>query len=301
VIFTPAGRAEVARRTEERKTGLSARYQVEMVRKNGEHRWVEIGGSPFRDGSGAIIGTVGTITDVTERHSAEEARAQIVGIVSHELRTPLTALTGSLKLLERGVPPGDSRVAKLLELAVRNSQRLLRLVNDLLDLERMESGRPVLDIHEIDIRSVAERAIEVVEPLADERQIDLVLDSENLLVRADADRILQVLINLLGNAIKFSPDGAAVKIGAIRQGATVEVCVQDHGRGIPPDRLPTLFQRFSQVDIDDARRKKGAGLGLAISRAIVDQHGGRIWAESPATGGALFRFTLPVPPAEQTP
>lgn len=296
ILFTPAGRVEVGQRTAERVAGVSTRYQVEMVRKNGEHRWVEIGGAPFRDAHGAIIGTVGTITDVTERHSVDEARAQIVGIVSHELRTPLTALSGSLKLLEREVSKSksDAQAIRLVELANRNAQRMLGLVNDLLDLERLESGggsELMLAPHAI--ASLAADAAEIVGPIADERHITIDLDATDACVRADADRIKQVLINLIGNAIKFSPDGGHVAVGASRRGSFVDVYVRDQGRGIPPDRLPLLFQRFSQVHADDSRRKKGAGLGLAISRAIVEQHGGRIWAESPPSGGAVFRFTLP--------
>jgi PAS domain S-box-containing protein len=296
ILFTPAGRAEVGRRTAERVAGVSTRYQVEMVRKNGEHRWVEIGGAPFRDAHGAIIGTVGTITDITERHSVDEARAQIVGIVSHELRTPLTALSGSLKLLEREVARtgSDAQAVRLVELANRNAQRMLGLVNDLLDLERLESGggsELALAAHAI--ATLTGEAAEIVAPIADERRITIGLDATDAIVRADADRIKQVLINLIGNAIKFSPDGGHVAVGASRRGAFVDVYVRDQGRGIPADRLPLLFQRFSQVHVDDSRRKKGAGLGLAISRAIVKQHGGRIWAESPPSGGAVFRFTLP--------
>jgi PAS domain S-box-containing protein len=294
IVFTPAGRAEVAKRTAERVEGVSTRYQVEMVRKNGEHRWVEIGGAPFRDAHGSIIGTVGTITDVTERHTVDEARAQIVGIVSHELRTPLTALAGSLKLLEREVPEGDERAARLVGLANRNTQRMLRLVNDLLDLERLESGGGAeLDLAPHAIATLAAEAAEIVGPIADERQITIGLDATDARVRADADRIKQVLINLIGNAIKFSPDGGHVAVGASQRGSFIDVYVRDQGRGIPANRLPLLFQRFSQVHVDDARRKKGAGLGLAISRAIVEQHGGRIRAESPPSGGSVFRFTLP--------
>jgi PAS domain S-box-containing protein len=294
IVFTPAGRVEVAKRTAERAEGVSTRYQVELVRKNGEHRWVEIGGAPFRDAHGSIIGTVGTITDVTERHTVDEARAQIVGIVSHELRTPLTALAGSLKLLEREVPEGDERAARLVGLANRNTQRMLRLVNDLLDLERLESGRESeLDLALHAIATLAAEAVEIVGPIADERGITISLDATEARVRADADRIRQVLINLIGNGIKFSPDGGHVTVGASQRGSFVDVYVRDQGRGIPEDRLPLLFQRFSQVHVDDPRRRKGAGLGLAISRAIVEQHGGRIWAESPPSGGAVFRFTLP--------
>lgn len=292
-ILTPEGRAEVARRTGSRRGGESDRYTVEMIRKDGAHRWLEIGGSPLRDAAGKIVGTVGTMTDVTDRRSMEEMRAQMVSVVSHELRTPLTALGASLKLLAREVPEGDARAERLVSLAVRNADRMLGLVNDLLDLERMESAEPVLKLTDVKADDLIAHAVELLIPLADERQVRLIAEGTSCVVRADRERVSQVLLNLIANAIKFSPDGGPVCIGTQDLGSQIEIFVRDEGRGIPEARLPTLFRRFAQVHEDDALRKKGAGLGLAISRAIVEQHGGRIWAENAPSGGSVFRFTLP--------
>jgi PAS domain S-box-containing protein len=294
-ILTPEGRATVARHTDSRRTGESNRYTVEMIRKDGAHRWLEIGGAPLRDETGAIVGTVGTMTDVTDRRSAEEMREQMVSVVSHELRTPLTALGASLKLLQREVPERDARAARLLGLAVRNADRMLGLVNELLDLERLESSASVLKLTDFKVAELVEQAIDLLTPLAAERQVRLIAEDTTCVVRADRERVSQVLLNLIANAIKFSPDGGPVRIGTQQCAEKVEIFVRDEGRGIPEDRLPTLFRRFAQVHEDDALRKKGAGLGLAISRAIVEQHGGRIWAENAPNGGSVFRFTLPVP------
>ena len=175
-ILTPEGRAAVARHTDSRRTGESNRYTVEMIRKDGAHRWLEIGGAPLRDAAGAIVGTVGTITDVTDRRSAEEMREQMVSVVSHELRTPLTALGASLKLLQREVPEGDERAERLLGLAIRNSDRMVGLVNDLLDLERLESSASVLKPTDFKVAGLIEQAIELLEPLAAERQVRLIAE-----------------------------------------------------------------------------------------------------------------------------
>lgn len=292
-VLTPGGQAEVARRTGSRRTGESDRYTVEMIRKDGVHRWLEIGGAPLRDENGKIVGTVGTMTDVTDRRSMEEVREQMVSVVSHELRTPLTALGASLKLLAREVPEGDERAEKLVSLAIRNSDRMLGLVNDLLDLERLESATPVLKFSDIRAETLIGQAVELLTPLADQRHVRLIAEDTTCIVRADRERVSQVLLNLIANAIKFSPDGGPVRIGTQHCADKVEIYVRDEGRGIPADRLPTLFRRFAQVHEDDALRKKGAGLGLAISRAIVEQHGGRIWAENAPDAGSVFRFTLP--------
>jgi len=292
-ILTPAGQAEVARRTGTRRFGESNRYTVEMIRKDGARRWLEIGGAPLRDATGRIVGTVGTMTDVTDRRSLEEVREQMVSVVSHELRTPLTALGASLKLLAREVPAGDERAQRLVSLAVRNADRMLGLVNDLLDLERLESSEPVLKLADIEVDGLISQAVELLMPLAGERQVRLIAEDTTCVVRADRERVSQVLLNLIANAIKFSPDGGPVCVGTKASGDQIEIYVRDEGRGIPEDRLPTIFRRFAQVHEDDSLRKKGAGLGLAISRAIVEQHGGRIWAENAPSGGAVFRFTLP--------
>jgi signal transduction histidine kinase len=146
----------------------------------------------------------------------------------------------------------------------------------------------------VPVAALITQAIELLTPVAAERHVRLVTEETTGVVRADRERITQVLLNLIANAIKFSPDGGPVHVGTRQCADKIEIFVRDEGRGIPADRLATLFRRFVQVHEDDARRKKGAGLGLAISRAIVEQHGGQIWAENAPNGaGAVFRFTLP--------
>jgi signal transduction histidine kinase len=177
--------------------------------------------------------------------------------------------------------------------AVANSDRLVRLINDILDLERMTSGRAPLAFRRISFDELVRQAIDAMQPMADAEEVHLTSDSNSVFVEADADRLLQVLTNLLSNAIKFSPPRSTVRVVTVRASDGVTVSVIDEGRGVPSDKLETIFDRFQQVDASDSRQKGGTGLGLAICRTIVHQHGGRIWAEQNGSRGAIFRFFLP--------
>jgi signal transduction histidine kinase len=180
-----------------------------------------------------------------------------------------------------------------LRIAVANSDRLVRLINDILDLERMTSGRAPLAFRRISLDDLVRQAVETMQPMADSEQVYLACDSNSVFVEADSDRLLQVLTNLLSNAIKFSPPRSTVRVITVRASDGVTVSVIDEGRGVPADKLESIFDRFQQVDASDSRQKGGTGLGLAICRTIVHQHGGRIWAEQNASRGAVFRFFLP--------
>jgi DNA-binding response OmpR family regulator len=226
---------------------------------------------------------------------------EFVSTVSHELRTPLTSIRGSLGLLSTGLLGElNEKAANLLRIAVNNSDRLVRLINDILDLERMESGRAPLSFRPCSISELAQQAIEAVTPVADNASVKLILRTEAVEFVADPDRLQQVITNLLSNAIKFSPPDSIVTVTIEKSDEGVSLCVADEGRGIPEDKLETIFDRFQQVDASDSRQKGGTGLGLAICRTIVDQHGGRIWAEQKPTGGAIFRMFLPADPQQQT-
>ena len=181
----------------------------------------------------------------------------------------------------------------MISIARSNTDRLVRLVTDILDIERIEAGRADLELRPVAARDLLEAARTVVQAVADDAQVALACDDDGGAVTADADRIVQALTNLLGNAIKFSPAGETVTISAREEGEVMRFTVSDHGRGIPPEQLEAIFERFRQVDASDHREKGGTGLGLAIARAIVDEHGGRIWAESQPGAGTSFRFTLP--------
>ena len=240
---------------------------------------------------------VGIYEDITGRLAAERARAEFVSVVGHELRTPLTSIRGSLGLIASGVL-GDlpSEAESMLAIALNNTERLGRLVNDILDIERLDgSGQLALQIEPVEGRDLIEQALAAVRGAATAADVSLVLapDSDEVVVLADADRIVQTLVNLLGNAIKFSPPSGVVTAKVTDRGRDAEFAVRDDGRGIPADQLTAVFERFHQVDASDARDKDGTGLGLAIAQRIVVHHQGRIWAESELGHGTTMRFTVP--------
>jgi signal transduction histidine kinase len=228
------------------------------------------------------------------RHS-ERAKDEFLSVVGHELRTPLTSIRGVLGLLGGGVlgelPP---EAVDMIEVATRNADRLTRLINDVLDIERMAAGHLVLEPAAVDAEMLVCDSLQVVQPTASKHGIVLRSDVEPLIVLADADRVVQTLVNLLGNAIKFSADGSAVTVDARRQGSSALFVVRDEGRGIPTDRLGSIFERFEQIDSSDARELGGAGLGLPIARGIVRGHGGEMWVQSEVGRGSAFYFTLPL-------
>ncbi|HEU4558849.1 MAG TPA: ATP-binding protein [Longimicrobium sp.] len=242
-----------------------------------------------------IAGAVITFRDVTERREVDRMKDEFISVVSHELRTPLTAIRGSLGLLAAG-KAGDipQRGQRMLEIAVQNTDRLIRLINDILDIERIESGKVAMEPAPVNAAELAQGAAEVMLPMAERVGVELYVWAEPMHLVADADRILQVLTNLLSNAIKFSPAGTSVQLTVEPRDGEAIFRVADQGRGIPEDRLESIFERFQQVDSSDSRQKGGTGLGLAICRSIVSQHGGRIWAESEPGEGSTFAFTLPL-------
>jgi PAS domain S-box-containing protein len=238
---------------------------------------------------------VAQIQDITEQQAIDRMKNDFIAIVSHELRTPLTAIRGFLGLLNTGIYDNRPEKAKrMVEQALTNSDRLVRLVNDILDLERLSSGRVELVMEVCDATDLMQRAIEGVQSIADAAAIRLVVTSGRFQVWAAPDAIIQTLTNLLSNAIKFAPPNTAVILSVVQQSNAVLFQVKDRGRGIPSDKLESIFGRFQQVDVSDARQKGGTGLGLAICQSIVKQHGGNIWAESILGEGSIFCFTLPI-------
>jgi len=261
---------------------------------------VEVSASPMSEGTG-VRGVVVVFRDVTRRREVDRMKNEFVSLVSHELKTPLTAIRGSLGLLAGGAlgelaPPAT----RMVEIALESSERLTRLINEILDMERIESGSMPMQIRSHDVVSLMAAAHDQVRVLAGGAGIDVDVDVASGRVVADADRVVQTLINLVGNAIKFSPPGSTVTLSAVPDGNVILFSVRDQGRGVPENRLEVIFERFEQVDSSDAREKGGTGLGLSISRSIVERLGGRIWAENNAEGGSTFSFTLPeAPPLEQ--
>ncbi|MEH1825463.1 MAG: response regulator [Nostoc sp.] len=235
------------------------------------------------------------LRDVTERKQIERMKDEFVSVVSHELRTPLTSIHGSLGMLASGLLPTDSEQGKrLLQIATDSSERLVRLINDILDIERIESGKTKMEPEICNVVDLIVQAVNVMQPLADKAGVKVSISALSGQVWADSDRIVQTLTNLLSNAIKFSSVGSTVCLGAQQQGDEVLLTVKDTGRGIPTDKLESIFERFQQVDSSDSRNHDGTGLGLAICKSIMQQHGGRIWAESVLGEGSTFYVTLPL-------
>ncbi|HEY9829460.1 MAG TPA: PAS domain S-box protein, partial [Stenomitos sp.] len=274
-------------------------YQNFILTKSGEERFIAWNNTMLQDLVGTSIGTISIGEDITERQKVEQMKNEFIGIVSHELRTPLTAIKMSLGLLKSGIyDKKPDKFQRMLEIALIDTNRLVNLVNDILDLERLDSGRAALAKTRCQAIDLIQQAVDGVQPLATGQQIKLIIAPTDAQVWAAADAIIQTLTNLLSNAIKFSPANSTITLCANAQADLVLFHVSDQGRGIPADQLETIFGRFQQVDVSDARQKGGTGLGLAICRSIIEQHGGKIWAESTLGEGSTFLFTLPLPPED---
>ncbi|MBV8718541.1 MAG: PAS domain S-box protein [Chloroflexi bacterium] len=265
------------------------------IRKDGSRLTVLLTVTAMHGDNGALVGFVGIAIDISARKAVEEMKDQFVSLVSHELRTPLTSIRGSLGLLAGGLVGGlPERGQRMVDIALENTERLLRLINDILDLERMQSGRIQMERVETDLGSLMSKSAEVMRAMAEQADVRLEAQPLSAAIYADPDRIIQVLTNLLSNAIKFSSREAEVTLRGLECGdGRLRLEVQDHGRGIPPDYLERVFERFEQVKPGDARDKGGTGLGLPICRTIVEQHGGRIWAESTPGLGTTMVVELP--------
>lgn len=291
-LIAPEARQEVMHRIH---AADDRPYEVLCRRKDGSTfvASVQPGSHHFQ---GRVV-RVTAVRDVTEQRAVESLKDEFVSVVSHELRTPLTSIRGALGLLASGkLGALPSMAEHLVAIAANNADRLVRLVNDILDIERMRSGKCSLKPVEVPVEELLLHAVDVVRQLADRAQVRLEVLPVPGTVRVDADRFNQLLTNLLSNAIKFSPSGGAIRLQAEARGREWRFTVTDQGRGIPHDQLESIFGRFQQVDASDARQKGGSGLGLAICRSIAEQHGGRIWAESTLGQGSTFIVTLPESP-----
>ena len=225
---------------------------------------------------------------------AERAKKAFVANVSHELRTPITSIRGALALVRDSETnlADDSR--ELLSAAFRNADRLLALVNDLLDLERVGSGELAVEKRDCVLATAIERAAETIRPIAGDAGVSLKIEPTSVTLHADPDRLTQVMINLLANAVRFSPRGGTVTVGVSPAADRVRVTIDDQGPGVPAAFRKTIFEPFKQVEGSAAHKKGGTGLGLAISHAIVREHGGVLDLTDAPGGGARFWFDLPV-------
>ena len=239
---------------------------------------------------------VGIVRDISERKEVDRMKSEFVSTVSHELRTPLTSIRGSLGLIAGGaVGEFPEKAAEMLDLALKNTERLINLVNDILDMERIESGRLVFNFAEVDLNDLVATAIAANHGYAMEKEVDFELTETvpEAKVWGDWDRLAQVMANLFSNAAKFSPAGSRVEVSITRSDTSARVAVTDYGPGVPEDFRDGIFDKFTQADSSDTRQKGGTGLGLNISRAIIEKHGGTLDYESEAGAGATFYFDLP--------
>lgn len=268
--------------------------ELPILTADGQPVWLEQRVTLVEEG-GRVVAMRAVARDMTARRATERLKDELVSVISHELRTPLAALQGSLTLLSRGVLDRyPERARQTLDLASRNATRLGKLVNDILDMERLASGSAAIEPRRYPVSELFAQAVESVRSLAEPAGLLVVSDVPRSLEWAlDPDRFAQVLINLLANAIKFSPPGGTVWFKGQEVDGELHVRVRDLGRGIPAGKLELVFERFQQVDRSDSRDRNGSGLGLAICRSIVEQHGGRIWAESTLGRGSTFHVTVP--------
>ncbi|MGL4618882.1 MAG: ATP-binding protein [Chroococcidiopsis sp.] len=312
-----------------------------FYRRDGSKFPVEYVSTPIRE-QGKIVGAVVIFKDITERQIVERMKDEFVSVVSHELRTPLTSIRTALGLLARGfLETQPAKRQRMLEIAFDNTNRLVRLISDILDIERINSGKVIMHKQLCDASELIVQSAEVMQAMAEKAEIDLCVTPVSAKLWVDPDRIVQTLTNLLSNAIKFSSPGSTVwlsaELGSREQGAGsrgekraggaentggeihnpksktqnskipdplaprsslltphITFQVKDTGRGIPADKLESIFERFQQVDASNSGHQGGTGLGLAICRSIVQQHGGQIWVESVLGAGSTFSFTLPL-------
>jgi two-component system phosphate regulon sensor histidine kinase PhoR len=257
---------------------------------------------PVRSRDGMVQGIVGVLSDVTELKEMDQMKTDLMSMVTHEIRTPLATVRGFAQILLKGGIGGD-KSKEFLEIINRQSNRLVNLVNDFLDITRIESGRQVITKGPVDVDKLIQNAVADLKPLADEKNITLQYASPGALPEVFGDRNLieQVLINLVSNAIKYSPKGAWAKVAAIQQNGSVAIAVQDNGLGIPKESIPRLFEKFYRVRCDDRKDIIGTGLGLSLVKQIIDVHQGTIRVESEHGKGSTFTFTVPVAKAGMEP
>jgi PAS domain S-box-containing protein len=287
---------------------------IEVVKSNGEHRWGEARISLIKKGM-KIIGIQGVVRDITEKKGLEEklreyhqklqqsyeelmeadrAKTEFVSNITHELLTPLTSIKGFVELLgEESIGTINPEQKKSLDIILRNSDRLIRLIKELLDSTRIENNKFVMQLKNVSLENIILKSIQDIHPQANEKQITIIEEIQPLTqIWGDDERLMQVIRNLLINAIKFTPHNGKITINSSSENEYVKISISDTGIGIPKDKLSTIFERFYQVDGSASRKYGGVGLGLSICKSIIDKHNGSIWAQSNGIG-STFHIVLP--------
>ena len=284
-------------------------FETRRQRKDGRVIHVSLTISPIRNSEGVIVGASKIARDITEQKAAlrklaetheqlqraDRVKTEFLTTLSHELRTPLNAILGWVQILKDGATEED--IVQGIPIIERNVRVQSQMIEDLLDMSRIEAGKVSLDVQRVDLAAVVGAGIETVRPAANAKEIRLTsaFGSVNGIVMGDKDRLQQIIWNLLSNSVKFTDKGGVIKIGIGRNESTTEIVVSDNGQGISEEFLPFVFDRFQQADSSITRKHGGLGLGLAISRHLVELHGGTIAVSSPGAGlGATFKVRLPV-------
>jgi PAS domain S-box-containing protein len=299
----PAAEWENIRKHNIRRRGMQHHLETKMFRKNGAIIDVDLSLSVLSNAQGTVSGTIGVVSDITERKNAErkikeamEMKSEFISTVSHELRTPLTSMKEGISIvLDGAAGPLNKDQKNFLDIAKRNVERLTRLINDVLDFQKLDSGKMSFNMTENDINETAIEVHNIMSAFAKNRKLKLALELEENLpkIKFDRDRIIQVLTNLVNNAIKFTEKGK-ITIGTSKKENVIIVSVSDTGHGIKQEDLQRLFNKFVQLEKNGDRKTGGTGLGLAISKEIIEQHNAKIWAESEEGRGTAFYFVLPI-------
>jgi signal transduction histidine kinase len=244
--------------------------------------------------------------DITALKEAERLKDEFVALVSHELKNPLTSIKGYTQLLRAQLEARDGsslgeQERLCLNVVEEESDRLAALASDVIDVSRLQSGRLVLRIDELDLVALARQVIERLQITTNEHSLNLTVDQESIWLRGDRNRLEQVFLNLIGNAIKYTPQGGAINISVteLKDEPCAQVCVHDQGIGIPLEQQSRLFARFSRASNASAHGITGTGLGLFLCRELIERHGGRIWLESEEGKGSTFSFMLPLTPPDE--
>lgn len=291
--------AAVRRRTEEEhvlSTGEALVDRVDrIVTPDGLVRWLSSTKAPTRGPNGEIVGIVEITRDITESKRQEQLKNEFIATVSHELRTPLTSIMGSIGFIESGAAGTLPDTAiRLLKIALGNCRRLIAIVNDILDIEKIEAGKMAFDYKPIEVLSLLDEVAQANQGMATQHGVTVRLDSTSKPgpVLTDSNRLAQTITNLVSNAIKFSPRGSEVILSAENAGELVRIKVRDYGPGIPDDYRDRIFEKFVQVDATDQRQRGGTGLGLSIAKQIISELGGTIGFECAPGGGTVFTVEL---------
>jgi signal transduction histidine kinase len=261
----------------------------------GTVRWLSTTKAPIRNPSGEVVGLVEIARDITESKRQEQLKDEFIATVSHELRTPLTSIMGTIGLLVgSGGATLPEKVMRMLTIALANCRRLVGIVNDILDMEKIETGRMTFVSKPVEVRALLDEAIRANQAMATQHGVCIRRDETSVecQVVADPDRLSQVISNLLSNAIKFSPPDGDVIIGVERSADCACIKIRDHGPGISEDYKERIFEKFVQVEATDNRRRGGTGLGLSIAKQIVSHFDGEIGFEAAPGGGTIFKVLL---------